>query len=129
MRKKNRGSRLWRLLLIFICVAFVFAVVWGIVTALAKLSHYGESTTIRSETEEPEEEETVVAPEEDPLPYNNYEENGFSEVNGIRTYSADGVQYSASRILNWQHNPPLAGQKFRLFYDPADPKKFAFPVF
>lgn len=45
------------------------------------------------------------------------------------TYSADGVQYSASRILNWQHNPPLAGQKFRLFYDPANPKRFAFPVF
>lgn len=45
------------------------------------------------------------------------------------TYLADGRQYSASRILNWQNNPPAVGRKFRLFYDPKNPRKFAIPTF
>lgn len=94
MRQKKHSGRGLRLILIFLCVALVFAVVWGITSALAELAHYGESTSIRAETPEieqepaaPEEEE----PEEDPLPENLYAAEGFSEVNGIRTYDHDGV--------------------------------------
>ena len=45
------------------------------------------------------------------------------------SYIVDGTEYSASRFLNWQNNPPAVGRKFRLYYDPANPKKFAVPVF
>lgn len=45
------------------------------------------------------------------------------------SYSVDGVQYSASRFLNWQNSPPAVGQGFRLYYDPAKPERFAIPAF
>lgn len=44
------------------------------------------------------------------------------------TYSVDDRSYSACRFMSWLNNPPVAGQKFRLFYDPSAPEKFAFPV-
>lgn len=93
MKPKKRGRRIFRLIIIFICVALVFAIVWGISTAIAKLTHYGESTTIRSEQTEPLEEELAPEPEqkEEALPSNLYQAEGFSEENGIRTYAADGV--------------------------------------
>jgi len=93
MRQKKRRSPVGRLIIIFLCVALVFAIVWGVVTALARLTHYGENTTIGSEPEEVQLEETEKETQdiEPALPYNQYDPDGFVENNGIRTYSADGV--------------------------------------
>ena len=57
MKRKKRGNRGLRLAIIFICVALLFAVVWGITTVLDRLSRYGDSTVIRSEAADPEPEE------------------------------------------------------------------------
>lgn len=95
MKEKKRGNRVFRLIVIFLCVALVFAIAWGVVTALAQLNQYGESATIGSETEdEPEttrEPAPAEEPEEEPLPTNSYDPEGFTETNGILTYAADGV--------------------------------------
>lgn len=45
------------------------------------------------------------------------------------TYIADDKEYSAGRFLNWRSSPPVVGQKFRLYYDPAKPEKYAIPAF
>ena len=72
MKKKRSGNRMVTLIVIFICVALVFAAAWGIVTGFAKLMHYGENTTIREEnmqedltqtpSQTPETEEEALPP-------------------------------------------------------------------
>ena len=87
--KKNRNShRGLTLILVFLCVALVFAAIWGIVTGFTKLMHYGENATIQ---QEPEMEEDEVKPEaaeeeEDVLPKNRFNADGFYELDGIRYY-------------------------------------------
>ena len=41
------------------------------------------------------------------------------------SYTIDSVTYTGSRFINWQNRPPLAGQKFRLYYDPEHPENYA----
>jgi len=92
MKQNNRGNRVISLIVILLCVAVVFAVIWGIVSALDALSKYSQSTTIGSE--EPVQQEEVPeepAVEEDPIPMNTYDPDGFSEENGIRRYESLGV--------------------------------------
>ncbi len=45
------------------------------------------------------------------------------------SYNVNGREYSGSRFLNWQNNPPSEGRKFRLFYDPEKPERYAIPTF
>ena len=94
MKQKKRGNRGLRLVIIFICVALLFAVVWGITTVLDRLSRYGDSTVIQSEAVDPEQEEENIAQQEeteDPLPPNDYAPDGFDERNGFKIYSSDGI--------------------------------------
>jgi len=94
MKRKKRGNRGLRLVIIFICVALLFAVVWGITTVLDRLSRYGDSTVIQSEAADPEPEEENIAQQEeteDPLPPNDYAPDGFDERNGFKIYSSDGM--------------------------------------
>ena len=90
MKKHSRGNRSVTLVIVFLCVALVFAVLWGIVTGMEKLMHYGEHTTIQKEEsaaeEAPVEETQELVVEEEPLPKNLYSADGFYEVNGIRYY-------------------------------------------
>ena len=89
MKKKSRGNRGVTLAIVFICVALAFAILWGIVTGIEKLMHYGENATIQTEpVDEPEqiEPEIPVVPEEEPLPKNLYNADGFYEVDGVRYY-------------------------------------------
>ncbi|MBP3925581.1 MAG: glycoside hydrolase family 25 protein [Clostridium sp.] len=91
MKKHTHGDRRMTLVIVFICVALAFAVLWGIVTGIEKLMHYGENATI--ETPPPSSQEPVepelpeIAPEaEEALAKNRYSADGFYERNGIRYY-------------------------------------------
>ena len=59
MKKKRRGNRAGTLIVMFICVALVFAALWGIVTGIAKLMHYGETVKIQK-TEDPQQPEEIT---------------------------------------------------------------------
>ena len=45
------------------------------------------------------------------------------------SYEVNGISLNGTFFLNWQNDPPAVGQRFRLFYDPTNPKKFAVPAF
>ena len=112
MKKKRSGNRTVSLIVVFLCVALVFAAIWGIVTGFAKLMHYGENTMIQ---QEPVAEETLpeemIAPEEqqDVLPKNQFYADKFYEHNGIRYYSDEkiegvpGIDVSSYQpMIDWQ---------------------------
>ena len=110
MKPRKKGSHLLRILVIFLFVAVAFAIVLGIKDAMQKLKQFGSSTTISSE-KKPEEDvpETPDEPEPDPVPRNDYDPLGFTDVNGLRTYSADGVTgvagidvSSYQKSVDWQ---------------------------
>ena len=70
MKKNPHGRRVMMLILIFVCVALIFAAAWGIVTGISKLMHYGETTTVQKEETKPdnsdaEQEETEEESEEE----------------------------------------------------------------
>ena len=91
MKQRKRGNRVLSLIVILLCAAVVFAIVWGIVSALDVLSRYSHSTTIGSQAPAEPEEESEEPAEEDTVPMNTYDPNGFSEENGIRRYESAGV--------------------------------------
>lgn len=93
MRKKPKANRTMTLVIVFICVALVFAILWGIVSGFAKLMHYGENATIRDEQiEEVPSDEPIAAVEEDALPANIYSTDGFYEKNGLRYYHGGDLE-------------------------------------
>lgn len=110
MKRKPRGNRVMTLIIVFICVALVFAALWGIVTGIAKLMHYGDNTTIHQEEAEPEEVQTEVPVEEEAvLPKNSYSADGFYTIDGIRYYhggdweGVPGVDVSSYQpTIDWE---------------------------
>ncbi len=112
MNPKKKGNHLLRIIVIILFVAVAFAVVLGINDAVQKLKQFGNSTTISSEKkpdEDPSEAELPAEPEPDPIPRNVYDPDGFTNENGIRTYSADGVTgvagidvSSFQKSVDWQ---------------------------
>ncbi len=94
MKPRKKGNHLLRIFVIIIFVAVAFAVVLGIKDAIQKLKQLVADTTISSESDvelDQTELELPEEPEPDPIPRNAYDPEGFTEENGIRTYSADGV--------------------------------------
>lgn len=96
MKQKKRSGRGLRLIIIFLCVALVFAIVWGVTTMLARLTQYGENATIQqkeSDYDQNGQEDLPSQPEkeEDPLPRNTYRSDGFFAENGFLCYNSDGV--------------------------------------
>ena len=110
MKKKRSGNRTVTLIVIFICVALVFAAAWGIVSGFSRLMHYGEHTTIRDEEvqEEVSQPQTPVE-EEEVLPKNTYNADGFYEIDGIRYYHGGdfegvaGIDVSSYQpMIDWE---------------------------
>ena len=94
MNKRNRCGLAGRMALILLCIALTAAIIWGLVTAVAKLTHYGENAIISSEktpgaSDSFPSDDTPSA--EQVLARNTYEPEGFYEENGIRFYKAEGV--------------------------------------
>lgn len=88
MSKKPRGSRALTIVFALLGAVLIIAILWGIVTGIAKLMHYGEHATIQ---QEPEPETQEEAPSEEPqpeeaLPKNTFNTDGFYELDGIRYY-------------------------------------------
>lgn len=88
MSKKPRGSRALTIVFALLGAVLIIAILWGIVTGIAKLMHYGEHATIQQESESETQEE---APAEEPqpeeaLPKNTFNTDGFYELDGIRYY-------------------------------------------
>ena len=115
MNKKPRPNRAITLFFVFICVAIVFAGIWGIVSGFAKLMHYGENTTIQQDPaalapEPPLATETTEPPmEEEVLEKNTYSADGFYEIDGIRFYHGGdyegvaGIDVSAYQTeIDWE---------------------------
>lgn len=116
MRKSPRKNRTLTLIVIFICIAVLFAAIWGIVTGLAKLMHYGETTTIRQEEHLQEEKAPIVdqqavqdSEEQEALEKNSYSADGFYEIDGIRFYHGGdyegiaGIDVSAyQKSIDWE---------------------------
>lgn len=88
MSKKPRGSRALTIVFALLGAVLIIAILWGIVTGIAKLMHYGEHATIQQESE-PETQEEAPAEEpqsEEALPKNTFNTDGFYELDGIRYY-------------------------------------------
>lgn len=88
MSKKPRGSRALTIVFALLGAVLIIAILWGIVTGIAKLMHYGEHATIQQEPE-PETQEEAPAEEPQPeeaLPKNTFNTDGFYELDGIRYY-------------------------------------------
>lgn len=89
MKRKPRGNPVITWITILLLAAVVLAAVWGIVTGITKVMHYGQHTTIQEDDpalevpDEPTEDVPVV---EEALPRNIYNADGFYEENGIRRY-------------------------------------------
>lgn len=122
MKKKRSGNRMVTLIVIFLCVALVFAAAWGIVTGFAKLMHYGEHATIQQDPAEqlPEEADLPEEPEEEVLPKNRFNTDGFYEIDGIRYYHGGdyegvaGVDVSSYQpMIDW-HAVKAAGIEFAM---------------
>lgn len=89
MKQRNQGGWVGKAALILLCIALTVAIIWGIVMAAAKLSHYGENIITGEQSEEKEWDDVPSA--ENALPRNTYESDGFYEEDGIRFYEAEGV--------------------------------------
>lgn len=117
MRRKRTKLAPARLAAVLVCVLLAAAVVWGGLSLLAKLTHYGESSTIVSGG--PGEEETPGqaqlqpsdAPEDGLIPglaVNSYDASKFYQQDGLIRYSGDtpahvGVDVSShQQDIDWQ---------------------------
>ena len=108
MKKKPRTNRVITWTIALVCVALAGAVVWAIVSGVTKLMLYGEQTIIESELPKPpaEEQNAVVDKPEEPLPPNRYYDDGFYEVDGIRSYQG-GDYYGVPGIDVSEHQTDI----------------------
>ena len=117
MRRKRTKLAPARIAAALVCVLLAAAVAWGGLSLLAKLTHYGESSTIVSGG--PGEEETPGqaqlqpsdAPEDGLIPglaVNSYDASKFYQQDGLIRYSGDtpahvGVDVSShQQDIDWQ---------------------------
>ena len=117
MRRKRTKLAPARIAAALVCVLLAAAVAWGGLSLLAKLTHYGESSTIVSGV--PGEEETPGqaqpqpsdAPEDDLIPglaVNSYDAAKFYQQDGLIRYSGDTPAYvgvdvsSHQQDIDWQ---------------------------
>ena len=110
LKKKKRVG----LLPIFLCVAACFALLWGAAELIRHLSHYGEQTTVNSQTDpaEPEDARQAPALDEQPLidglPANPYQAENFAEKGGFVVYTGEeswntGVDVSSHQgEIDWE---------------------------
>lgn len=94
MKKRPNGKRAASLVVIFLCVALGFAAVWGIVTMIAKLTDYGNSTAIsdkEQDTPEVDQDQTENPDPIETLPLNTYDPSGFYTENGLRRYRTEDM--------------------------------------
>ena len=98
MRRKRTKLAPGRLAAVIVCALLAAAVLWGALGLVAKLTHYGESSTIVSGG--PGEEETPGqaqlqpsdAPEDGLIPglaVNSYDASKFYQQDGLIRYSGD----------------------------------------
>lgn len=123
MRTKKSNRRKQRLLRIFICAAFVFAILWGVAALAAHLGHYGETTKVEPEPTEPQPEApTREEPDDgliDGLAVNVYDPESFYDADGFRRYrgeepAAVGIDVSAhQQEIDWQR-VKAAGVEFAM---------------
>ncbi len=85
--QKGWGFRWVYILLIAILIGGLF---WGVSSLMKLLSTYGQSS-IAQDPEEPEQQLMETITPENDIPKNEYDPHGFSQINGIKTYEADGV--------------------------------------
>jgi len=108
MGKKPHGNRAASLVIIFLCVALGFAAVWGIVTMVAKLTDYGNSTAISDKEQDKPEEDPDQTETPDPietLPLNTYDPSGFYTENGLRRYrSEDMIGLAGIDVSSYQQD-------------------------
>lgn len=110
MKRQNRGGWAGRLALILLCAALTAAIIWGLVMAVMRLTHYGDNAMIgKNETEEQDDWQDSVPSPEHALPRNLYKPESFYEENGIRHYEAEdivgvaGIDVSAFQpTVDWQ---------------------------
>ena len=117
MRRKRTKLAPARIAAALVCVLLAAAVAWGGLSLLAKLTHYGESSTIASDG--PGEEETPGqtqmqpsdAPEDGLIPglaVNSYDASKFYQQDGLIRYSGDTPAYvgvdvsSHQQDIDWQ---------------------------
>ncbi len=88
--KKKKKSRL---AVVFLCVAAIFALLWGGAELIRHLTHYGENTTVGTQ-EQPQQpdEPTADMPEEndgliDGLPANPHSAKDFAQKGGFTVYT------------------------------------------
>lgn len=125
MRTKKSNRKKQRLIRIFICAALVFALLWGVAALIARLGHYGETTTVEPELT-PESPSLAPAPEDeeddgliDGLPVNAYDPEAFYDEGGFRRYrgeesAAIGIDVSShQQEIDWQR-VKAAGVEFAM---------------
>ena len=88
--KKKKKSRL---AVVFLCVAAVFALLWGGAELLRHLTHYGENATVGTQEQpgQPDEPAENTQTQEngliDGLPANPHNEEDFAQKGGFTVYT------------------------------------------
>lgn len=96
MKKKHSADAGIKIAVLVICLIICGLFVWGIISTVSKLTHYGENTAIgqdqteQQENSQPEKEQSTAAMD-DLLPRNSYEYNCFYEENGLKRFESDTV--------------------------------------
>lgn len=89
MKQRNRGTRTMGWIVIFFCLLLLAGALWGIVTGIKKVMHYGDYAIIQDDPAleyDAHEAEEQVPPVEEALPLNSYSADGFYEKDGLRFY-------------------------------------------
>lgn len=89
MKQRNHGKHTMGWLVAIFCAVLLAGAIWGILTGIKKVMHYGEFATIQDDPaleHDAHEAEEQVPSVEEALPPNSYSADGFYEKDGIRFY-------------------------------------------